>query len=475
MCLLITRIILYCRFKVALITLAPQKHTREKRVPVEFFEALKNWFNPPKELRPLRYGRGSHALPNPEEKELFERSGEALIEGDILKGFELFLSSLIRHDTLFPYPHLHIERAEGSLHFHLYQGYALIKGIVTPSTLEAHADIAMAAKLHVALKRRFLERDFQLTYCRFSEASGVIRLSIKLDNATITPQKIFYPLREIALNADFEKEFIAGEFNESILLDTDHLEKLSPTELKNNYGFMQQWINETKQSLIGLLSNDNTGMVSFSYLTLLLQIDYLLLPHKKMAKEISEKINGYFLDDEKLTEDKNADLEQYITQLETMDIDIFATQFHRCTYTFSPYEQAMHDEISAFIDESLNKVRWYKNNRSYYVIPVIYRYISLYILYNYGLHPSLRFLLHLHVEVYASEFFRVQNLTPLYHPQTKTFNQNLISDRIREAVEPYRERYKGLNNFAEYLNYSDLDHFSQSFYLQIKNLDYTEV
>ncbi len=442
---------------------------------MEFFETLKNWFNPPKELTPLRYGRGSHALPNPEEKELFERSTEAFMQGEILEGFDLFLRSLIRHDTLFPYPHLEIEKDEDSLRFHLYQGYALIKGTITSTSLEAHADIALSDKLHVALKRRFLERDFQLTYCRFSESNGVVRLSIKLDNSTITPQKIFYPLREIALNADFEKEFIAGEFDESVLLDTAHLETFPIEEIKSNYDFMQMWISQTRASLIGLLSNDNTGMVSFSYLSLLLQIDYLLLPHKKMAKEISETINGYFLDDEKLTEDKNAELERYITQLETMDIDTFSNQFHRCTYTFSPYEQAMHDEISAFIDESLNKVRWYKNNRSNYVIPVIYRYISLYILYNYGLHPSLRFLLHLHVEVTASEFFKSKGMVPLYNPQTKTFNQPLIFERIREAIEPYRERYKGLNNFGELLNYSDLDHFSQSFYLHIKNLDYTEV
>lgn len=425
--------------------------------------------------RPPLYGRGIHALPNPEERELFERASEAFIRGDILSGYEYFLSSLIHRESTFPRPHLSIERSEETLRFSLYQGYALIKGFVTPTSLESYADIALSEKLHVAIKRRFLERDFQLTYCRFSEEKGVIKLSIRLDNATITPQKIFFPLREIALNADFEKEFIAGEFEESVLLDTGHLTPINPAKIESHYAFMHQWIQETKQSLIGLLSNDNTGMVSFSYLALLLQIDYLLLPHKKMAKNISEKINGYFLEDEKLTEDKNADLEQYLAKLETMDIETFSTQFYDSAYTFSPFEQAMHDEIAAFIDESLNKVRWYKNNRSNYVISVIYRYISLYILYNYGLHPSLRALLHLHVEVYASNFFKSAGEIPLYDPFTRTFKEKLISQRIREAVEPYMNRYKGLQNFAEHLNYSDLDHFSQSFYLQIKNLDYTEV
>ena len=154
-----------------------------------------------------RYGRGIHALPNPQEKELFESASDALIHGDILSGYEHFLSSLIHKESSFPHAHLSIERDSEILRFNLFQGYALIKGVITPTSLEAYADIAISARLHVAIKRRFLERNFQLTYCRFSDTEGVIRLSIRLDNATVTPQKIFFPLREIALNADFEKEF----------------------------------------------------------------------------------------------------------------------------------------------------------------------------------------------------------------------------------------------------------------------------
>ncbi|MDD5716314.1 MAG: hypothetical protein PHW64_00800 [Sulfuricurvum sp.] len=441
---------------------------------MNLFDTIKGWISPRPLPSVVQYGRGIHALPNPEEKEEFERASDSFIRGDILSGYKHFLSSLIHQGRGFPHPHLSFEHIDDTLHFNLYQGYAHIIGKVTVSSLEAYADIAMSRPLHVAIKRRFLERDFQLTYCRFSETDGAIKLSIRIDNATITPQKIFFPLREISLNADFEKEFIAGEFDASLLLDTEHILSIAPEKIASHYAFMQQWIRETKQSLIGLLSNDNTGMASFSYLALLLQIDYLLLPRKKIAKNINDKINGYFMDDEKLTEDKNADLEQYLGELETMDIETFSTQFYDASYTFSPFDQALHDEIAAFIDESLNKVRWYKHNHSNYVISVIYRYISLYILYNYGLHPSLRSLFHLHVEVYASPFFKAQGEAELYDPVTQTFRKSLIEQRIRESIEPYSNRYKGLNNFADLINYSDLDHFSQSFYLQIKNLDYTE-
>jgi hypothetical protein len=441
---------------------------------VSFFDAIKGWLNPLTMHRPPRYGRGIHALPNPDEKELFEHSSKAFMDSDIISGYDYFLSSLIHHESNYPSPHLIIKRSDEKLDFTLIQGYALIKGSVNLSCMEAYAYIALSRSLHVAIKRHFLERDFQLTYCRFSEDDGHIKLSIRIDNATVTPQKIFFPLREIALNADFEKEFIAGEFDESALLDTSHIFPIADEKIDLYYSFMQRWIKETRQSLIGLLSNDNTGMTSFSYLALLLQIDYLLLPRKQMAKNISEKINGYFTNDEKLTEDKNSDLEQYLDELESMEKVVFQTQFYDSAYTFSPFDQAMHDEIAAFIDESLGKVRWYKNNRSNYVITVIYRYISLYILYNYGLHPSLRSLFHLHVEVYSSDFFSAMGDIPLYDSSTQMFNEPLIAQRINEALLPYMDRFKGLNNFSDHINYSDLDHFSQSFYLQIKNLDYTE-
>lgn len=442
---------------------------------MKLFDALRSWFTPPAEADAPRYGRGIHALPNPRERELFDEASEAFVQRDTLRGYEYFLASLLHEQSDHPLTHLGIEKTEGRIDFLLYQGSALVRGTITSESFEAYADIAVCEGLDVAVKRRFLERNFQLTYGRFSREEGVIRLRIRLDNATVTPQKIFYPLREIALNADFEKEFIAAEFDETILLEYGHVSPLPRERAERLYALMREWIARTRQSLVGLLSNDNSGMVSFSYLALLLQIDYLLMPRKKLAKEINEKINGYFLDDEKLTEDKNAELETYLGELDAIAPETFATQFYTAPYTFSPYEHALHDEIASFIDESLAKVRWYKNNRSHYVISVIYRYIALYILYNYGLHPSLRSLMHLHVEIYAGDFFAAEGDAPLYDSVAKSFDTHRIAQRIASAIDPYTERYKGLRNFADDLNYSDLDHFSQSFYLQIKNLDFTEV
>ncbi len=94
---------------------------------VKLFEKIKTWFNPTQMHRAPQYGRGTHALPNPNERELFERASEAFVQGDILSGYEFFLSSLTHQDDIFFPSHLSIERTSETIHFSLYQGYALIK------------------------------------------------------------------------------------------------------------------------------------------------------------------------------------------------------------------------------------------------------------------------------------------------------------------------------------------------------------
>ncbi len=439
---------------------------------MKFLTFFEKWWNPIKEPVPPHYGRSIHALPNPKEQELFNLSAAAFGTNNILLGYQYFLESLQHANGP---KHLELHVYSDIITFELSQGSAIIHGEITDKAFKAYAKIAQSSTLHVSMKRRFLERNFQLTYCHFHQIDDIIFLSATIHNTTVTPQKIFFPLRELALNADFEKEFISSEFETSTLLEYDHIIPLQLDKLHRYYDIMQQWIATTKSSLVGLLSNDNNGMASFSYLALLLQIDYLLIPHKKMAKEINEKINTYFLEDEKLTQDKNSDLESYLDTLESMTFETFSTQFYNAPTTFSPFDQAMHDDIADFIDESLAKVRWYKNNHINYVITTIYRYIALYILFNYGIHPSLRALFHLHVQIYASDFFAVLGEEKLYDSTQNIFQKEAISNAIDSALLPYQNRYKKLQNFADQLNYSDLDHFSQSFYIQIKNLDYQEL
>ncbi len=423
----------------------------------------------------FQFGRSINASINPQESELFDASAEAFENDKILEGYSYFLSSLQNFSSDTPNHNIVLQQDPTKLSFELLQGSAKIHGTIDHKSIIAECLIAKAEKTHVAIKRRLLERNYQLTYCRFYTEDGEIKLKIRLDNTTMTPQKIFFPLRELALNADFEKEYIASEFSSDALLDTKNILPITEDEKRLKFDYMKQWTAESLESIKRLPADDNAGMIAFTYLTLLLQIDYLIVPKKEIGQKIVRHISEYFSDDTKPVDRKNAELQNYVTTLDEMDFETFSPQLYNIVVTFSPMERASHEEVATFIDETLMKIRWYKNNRYTRVILTIYRYISLYLLYNYGLHPSLRALLHLVIEVHHADYFKTLGFKPLYDPESGHFEKRTIINQIDKVITPYQQQFKQLRPFGEALSFNSLEEFSHDFYLQLKHLDYTEV
>lgn len=438
-----------------------------------------SWFHLFKEQQDSnihKFGRGVNTQLNPEEERLFLDASKSFESGDILDGYEQFLHSLINYTKFKSNKNIIIERLDNQLNFTLYQGIALIKGEITKQSFKATSSIVDAKKLHVAIKRRLIERNYQLTYAHFYQHDESISLKVYLDNTTMTPQKIFFPLREIALNADYEKEYLTSEFGDIAILDNTHIQHLKPSETEVKYQYMQQWLKSSDDAIKRFPSNDTTGMINFTYLNLLFSIDYLILPRQKMGQELTQKISEYFnSDDERLQENRNAELQSFCETLEKISYEEFAPQLYTTTNTFTPMERASHEEILPFIEDALNKIRWYKHNRYQGIIPTIYSYIAFYLQYNYGLHPSLHAILHVIIEVHYSEFFKALGYTPLYNAQEEHFDKRRIIKRIDEAIEPYNEQFKSLESFSHELNFDSLEEFSHSFYLHLKHLNYAEI
>lgn len=438
-----------------------------------------SWFHLFKEQQESnihKFGRGVNTQLNPDEEALFLAASKAFEEGDVLSGYENFLLSLVNYSKFKSNKNILVERKEDALHFTLYQGLAIVYGVITQKSFKADALIVSSKNLHVAIKRRLIERNYQLTYAHFCQHDEAMSLKIYLDNTTMTPQKIFFPLREIALNADYEKEYLISEFGDINILEKQHVHELKPKELKIKYKHMQKWLEAVQNNLKRLPSNDNTGMINFSYLNLLFAIDYLILPRQKIGQELMQKITEYFnTDDERLQENRNSELQIYCEKLQNTSYEAFAPQLYNTINTFTPMERASHEEIVPFIEDALNKIRWYKHNRYTGIVPTIYTYIAFHLQYNYGLHPSLHALLHVIIEVNYADFFSELGYTPLYDETHERFDKRRIMKRIDEAIEPYSDKFRSLESFASELNFDSLEEFSHSFYFHLKHLNYTEV
>jgi len=435
---------------------------------LDFFQTTQSTCN-------ISFGRGINADISPEEEELFFKAYEAFEKKDIFNAYEYFLSSLINFSDEDSNENIRFERSENTLKFTLYQGCAVIKGTVTKEKLYAEATIIKNESSSVALKRYILERNYQLTYTNYFSDAECIKLKLHQDNIVLSPQKVFFPLRELALNADFDKDHIRSEFKNITLQEIEHLTPLNEEELQVKYRYLQKWIEELETKVLTLPSNDNSGMQSFLFLNILFKIDYLLAPKYKMYQKLSKKVQEYFGNENATLEAKNEELRKYILTLKETSYEEFSKSFYNAKYTFNSIEKSSYDEIVNFITESQNKIKWYKNNRYIQIIPTIYNYISFNSLYNYGMNPLLKELFHTLVEIQNSEYFAALGCTPLYNEEKETFSKRAIIHRIKELVEANEEKYKALSVFTDDLNFASMNEFSYSYYTMLKNLDFEEV
>lgn len=327
----------------------------------------------------------------------------------------------------------------------------------------------------MALKRKVLERNYQFTYVNYVSDAEFIKLKLTLDNISLNPQKIFFPLRELALNADFDKEFIKSEFTDVALEDIEHLQMPSQEELAIKYRFLMEWIEELSATVPTLPANDNAGMQAFLYLNILFKIDYLLVPKYTLSQKLAKKIQGYFSDENATMEAKNEELKRYLEKLETLPFETFSENFYNAKYTFNPIEKSSYEEFCNFISESLVKIRWYKNNRHTRIIPTIYTYMAFYSLYNYGLSTPLKALLHIFITITHTEYFDALGCPTLFDAKKNTLLKRSITQSIDEVIAKHQERYPHLESFSGELNFNSPNEFANSFFQAIKNLDFEEL
>ncbi len=423
----------------------------------------------------VSFGRGTNASINPQEEELFNKSYQAFEQKNTLDAYAYFFESLINFSDEKSNENITMNKTDDALEFEIYQGSSRVQGRITQENL--YAEVILVKKKHtsVALKRYVLERNYQLTYANYFSDDEYIKLKLYLDNITLSPQKIFFPLRELALNSDFDKEHIVSEFPEIPLEDIEHLQALDTNELQIKYDYLQKLIEEIEAKVVTLPSNDNSGMQSFLYLNILLKIDYLLVPKYKIYQKLSKKIQAYFSNDQVTLESRNEELRKYVEELKTLTLEEFSRNFYDAKYTFNPIEKSSYEELVTFINESQNKIKWYKNNRYPQVIPTIYQYIAFYSLYNYGINSVIKELFHTLVMIQNAPYFASLKCGKLYDAEKESLNKRAIISKLQDIVSKHQEKYKNLTLFTDELNFASLDEFSYSYYTLLKNLDFEEL
>ena len=422
---------------------------------------------------PYHFGRFISYKKTPEQQELYQHSKKAFSQQQYLEGYENYFKYLCFYDDKEECSNITFSRNDDSLQFKMIQGSAIVKGLITQRHLKASVNIAYTLKDNIAVMRRLLEKNYMYTYSTFYFEKDTLKIKIYFDNIALSPQKVFFPLRELAINADKEKELFLDEFNDLDPIELDHIEAMDTSLKETKLRFFREWIDKTEQKVALIPTQEQSGTIAFIWLGLLLKIDYFITPRGKIGFDIYEAIQEYYLDDYKLVEEKNDALQKAVIKLKELETLKLSKSLYPIKQTFDIFTDNNLDEIRAFIDETLSKVIWYKEHRYEEVIMNIYEYLGLYMLYNFGMNDCLRELVQFNVKLHNSDFYSALGVQSPY--KNEKLNANKVAKEITQIIQGYAEKYPHLENFSEMLNYKSIEKFHHSYFIALKNLSFSEL
>lgn len=434
---------------------------------------LSNFFSKPTTSENYHFGRFITYKKTARQQEFYQESKKAFSQQRYLEGYENYFEYLRFYENGEDTGNISFSRDVDSLRFKIIQGVSILKGDITQRNLRARIDIAHTVKDNIAVMRRLLEKNYMYTYSSFSLGNGVLRSKIYFDNISLSPQKVFFPLREICINSDREKELLLDEFNDLDPIELDHIEVMDIHLKETKLRFFREWIDKTERKVALLPTQEQSGAIAFVWLGLLLKIDYFVTPRGKIGFDIYEAVQAYYLDDNKLIEEKNDALQKAILKLKEFDTKKLANSLYPVKQTFDIFSANTLEEIRSFIEETLAKIIWYKEHRYEEIILTIYEYLALYMLYNFGMNDCLRELVQLNVRLHNTDFYSALGMKSLL--KEERLNSTEISKNIKSIIGYYSKQYPHLQDFSSTLNYSSLEKFHHSYFNALRSLSFSEL
>jgi len=440
-----------------------------------FLQQLKLLFFKKESPQVYHFGRFITYKKTSQQDVFFQASKKAFSEEPNLDGYENYFKYLSYYDENgIELENIIFSRDNNTLVFKIIQGSAIIKGTITQRSLKASVSLAHTLKDNIAVMRRLLEKNYMYTHSSFYLENETLKSKIYFDNVSLSPQKVFFPLREIAINTDKEKELILDEFLDLDPVELEHIESMDSDLKDTKLRFFREWIDKTEQKVAILPTQEQSGAIAFVWLCLLLRIDYFVTPRGKLGFDIYEAISTYYIEDNKLIEEKNYALQKATLKLKELNSNTLSKSLYPIKQTFDIFTQNNLDEIRNFLEETLGKIIWYKEHKYEEIIMTIYEYQGLYMLYNFGMNDCLRELVQFNVRLHNTDFFSALGMNSFYKNDDK-LDTYLVSKEVKKILATYNKVYPHLHDFTDSLNYESLEKFHHSYFNALKSLSFSEL
>jgi len=420
----------------------------------------------------IEFGRFSDSYKEEEKYEYWDKSILEYEEKNYLKSFESFLKYLSNEQDNLKY-----EQKGNSIHFELFQGSKKVTGTANAEKVIAKAKVAITSDMNIGFLRKLVEQNFTLKYSKYSlDEDDTITLTFTSYMLDGSPYKLYYALKELSVNADKQDDILLEEFDSLTPVNTGHLRNVSDEEKEIKYNYLQSQLSTLITDITeGKLDPHRyPGGISYLILSTTYKLDYLIHP-EGATMEVFEKIHkAYFLKDGKTAERRNHDMLKKLRSIKNRPKDAFFKELYGVKSTFGITAPTSHDRVKELIDDELQNMDWYVQNKHDNVGVSIPSYIAGYCLFNYAVPLPIKQLFTLYYQITEEEYFKNLGIKQDFYAGNK-LNKSQIKTAIYEIEQMMREDFPKFRPDTKLLVFTSLAHFSKSYMLMIKKLDVKKV
>ncbi len=375
----------------------------------------------------------------------------------------------LRDDSLDNVVH---ERNQTNGRFQFYQGSKIVRGNYDGEHLHAEVTLAKMPSPNIPVMRRLLEMNFNLYYSRYALDGERLCMRFDSDIETANPNKLYYGLKELSTKGDKQDDLLVQDFASLQTIDTEHIIEIPPGEKEIKFRWLQKWIDETVSYIKTLDADKFSGGIAYLVLALAYRIDYLITPEGKVLHDLERIVEIYFKKDERQTTEKNRDMVAEFEKLKNKSKEeVFAT-LYRSRHTFAIVSPQNYKAIADSIFNANQNIKWYTDNNYPLISTQIAEYGIAYCQYSYSLPRPVTEFYHLFMMINHGEYFKELGFrNNFYDPNTRQFDVDGITDRIRQIIEQWKTKYPNLKIKNENIRYDSLASFNLSFTAEIGNLN----
>ena len=425
----------------------------------------------PEEGPDIRFGRFSDAYKDQTQYDSWDQSLDAFEKESYLESIRNFLDYLTDTELL----NAKWWENEGRLHFQILQGSKKITGNADKNRLRAEAKIAKGENLNVGLLRRLIEKNYALKYSRYAlDEDNFISLVFDTFLLDGSPYKLYYALKEVAINADKQDDLLVSEFALTPI-NTGHVESISEDEKKIKFEYFKKEIGSLRETIEAhkVHSHQFPEGIGYILLALCYKLDYLLAP-EGMIMEAFERINRQYLaNDQKSQLQKIAKVRQEIEDLYEVTEVQFNKELYRTTSTFGISSPVNQQQIKEHILSEIDKMDWFQTGKFKNFGLAVPGYIIGYALFNFAVPEPVRDFFHFYFRLTENQYFAYLGFDDNYL-ENGELNKKPIKKTLKRILEKNVTKYPFLKIDVNKLDYSSQGSFSKSYLIMISQLDLTK-